>query len=304
MQSLLHKALLGASGVLLSILVLFGLSSTPLASYSNLALLGGISGRPGTPSNRTLGFNKIFVIDLLATPELRDATALAAAVTSDGGLDAEYVYSGSSDSDSVGYVEDGKDDIVRGHLNALRTVVEQGLESALIVEAGMEWDGRIKTQMQELASATNDFLHSNQSTTNRSTSPYGDVKLWETLWLGHCGIANGAVVRATKLSTRSREESTVLHDTNQQPMSQGDKEERCPLAYGVTQQGARRFLLKLMQQGPDATTDAAIQTMCAGYADGPKDGCLVSEPPLFLRHGFSASQSGSRDNDWKWQQIA
>jgi GR25 family glycosyltransferase involved in LPS biosynthesis len=41
----------------------------------------------------------------------------------------------------------------RSHMNALRTVVEQGLESALILEDDVDWDARLKSQLETFALA-------------------------------------------------------------------------------------------------------------------------------------------------------
>ncbi|KAI9865766.1 MAG: hypothetical protein M1824_000026 [Vezdaea acicularis] len=100
-------------------------------------------------------------------------------------------------------------------MNALQTVVERNLSSALILEDDVDWDLRIKHQLynfalssrallQPLASNSlryadptypspagtedqpNDFyLDHLPSTIPPSISAYGDG--WDVLWLGHCG---------------------------------------------------------------------------------------------------------------------
>jgi hypothetical protein len=93
-------------------------------------------------------------------------------------------------------------------------VVEQNLETALIMEDDADWDIRLKAQMhdfargvhllsQPLASSTsryadptypnpkddsepkNIFLDQGTDTVEPKHSPYGDN--WDLLWLGHCG---------------------------------------------------------------------------------------------------------------------
>ena len=103
------------------------------------------------------------------------------------------------------------------HVLILTRIVEQNLTSALVLEDDVDWDVRIKDQMQDFAKASrlliqplkgfsNRFLDpsypqptSGQTpkefhidvdhTTEPSTSPYGDVDRWDLFWLGHCGAS-------------------------------------------------------------------------------------------------------------------
>lgn len=93
--------------------------------------------------------------------------------------------------------------------------MEQNLTSALILEDDVDWDVRIKSQMENFAKASRLLLQPLQGTSDRyldpsyphptsnqkpkefhidwehttepSSSPYGDVDRWDLLWLGHCG---------------------------------------------------------------------------------------------------------------------
>jgi len=106
----------------------------------------------------------------------------------------------------------------RGHMNAIRAVVENNLATALILEDDADWDIRIKEQLQTfaltshallqpLASSSSDSpsyadptFRNPESTTDMpqdqytthlpstvppTYSPYGDD--WDILWVGHCG---------------------------------------------------------------------------------------------------------------------
>lgn len=97
-------------------------------------------------------------------------------------------------------------------------MVEQNIETALILEDDVDWDTRIKSQMADFARASRlllqpspskiadylgsdyspyaeerglrtarDFDIARQFTAEPTTSPYGNVDQWDLLWLGHCG---------------------------------------------------------------------------------------------------------------------
>lgn len=168
-------------------------------------------------SNATLGFQKIFVINLASRYDHRDSMSLAAALS---GLEVEYVdgvtevarkyLPPGDDSPS-----DGSLAAYRAHMNVLRKIIEQNLTSALVMEDDVDWDVRIKSQMQDFARGSRLLLQPLEGTTDQFldpsyphpsegqvpldfdinkfnttlpyTSPYGDVDRWDLLWLGHCG---------------------------------------------------------------------------------------------------------------------
>jgi hypothetical protein len=107
------------------------------------------------------------------------------------------------------------DDIL---MHARCRIVEQNLQSALVLENDADWDLRIKSQMRQFAKASRLLVQPLQGTngtfldptnprpqpTDRpttfdirdetlgptvkpTTSPYGDLDRWDFLWLGHCG---------------------------------------------------------------------------------------------------------------------
>jgi GR25 family glycosyltransferase involved in LPS biosynthesis len=103
----------------------------------------------------------------------------------------------------------------RAHMNAVKTVVEQNLSTALIIEDDIDWDIRIKSQLEDFAQAvrtlttpktdgltyadptfpiprdgsdpTEITFSSLPPTLPSTVSPYGDN--WDLLWLGHCGTS-------------------------------------------------------------------------------------------------------------------
>ncbi|KAI6363537.1 hypothetical protein MCOR25_005894 [Pyricularia grisea] len=163
-------------------------------------------------SNATLGFQKILVINLPSRTDRRDAISLAAALTNFTvaympGIDGSEVQERVLPTDSRDkHIRKGNIGSWRAHINALRTIVEQDLTTALILEDDVDWDVRLKSQLQLFAAASRAYLQplkSNPSQTLTqaavavplpsapdtlppSTSPYGDG--WDVLWLGHCGV--------------------------------------------------------------------------------------------------------------------
>ncbi|KAI0837900.1 glycosyltransferase family 25 protein [Hypoxylon sp. FL0890] len=196
------------------------------------AILGdlGASSIRGDVVNRTLGFSKIFVINLPSRTDRRDAMALAGAVSN---LTFTWIdgVAGNQVSDLVmplgqGGRSSGAKGSWRSHMNALRAVVRDNLQSALIMEDDIDWDIRIKSQLQTFASASRTWLRESKSDKRQnelldfvppsllarrgavaavaghsenavqSTSAAGVANQahqtpygddWDVLWLGHCG---------------------------------------------------------------------------------------------------------------------
>ncbi|KAI9781930.1 MAG: hypothetical protein M1816_002153 [Peltula sp. TS41687] len=172
--------------------------------------------------NDTLGFQKIFVINLPYRTDHRDSMTLAAALNA---LKLDWIdgVSGADVPDKIlppggsRDMGDGSIGAWRAILNAMRAVVEQNLTTALIFEDDVDWDIRIRSQLRDFAFATHALtqpLASNPSayadptypypndkdgsllppdlsfdhlpaTIPPSMSPFGDG--WDLLWLGHCG---------------------------------------------------------------------------------------------------------------------
>ncbi|KAF2101184.1 hypothetical protein NA57DRAFT_34782 [Rhizodiscina lignyota] len=167
--------------------------------------------------NKTLGFQKIFVINLPSRTDHRDAITLAAALTD---LELEFV-DGVTEVAEKALPPGGKEVKLnkgglgnwRAHLNIMRMIVERNITSALILEDDADWDIRIKSQMYDFAQASRSLLQPLQNQSSQyldptypkpiansqpqnfelgsasvstpSSTPYGDV--WDLFWLGHCG---------------------------------------------------------------------------------------------------------------------
>ncbi|KAF3763615.1 family 25 glycosyltransferase [Cryphonectria parasitica EP155] len=160
-------------------------------------------------ANGTLGFGKVFVVGLPERTDKRDAMTLSSSLT---GFDVEWVDGVRGDSIPDKAVPFGVNrkklmetnlGSWRGHMNAIRRIVEQNLDSALIMEDDMDWDVRLKPQLELLASGARAVMSSlpdaffptgrpstaasssSSSPDSAPNSPYGDD--WDILWLGHCG---------------------------------------------------------------------------------------------------------------------
>ncbi|KAK7962856.1 uncharacterized protein PG986_003681 [Apiospora aurea] len=65
----------------------------------------------------------------------------------------------------------------RAHMNALRRVVEEGLSNALIMEDDVDWDLRIKSQLQTFGAASNAWLHMTSDMESWPSNGLGDDPL-------------------------------------------------------------------------------------------------------------------------------
>ncbi|KAF2209961.1 glycosyltransferase family 25 protein [Cercospora zeae-maydis SCOH1-5] len=169
--------------------------------------------------NATLGFQKMFVVNLPTRYDRRDAMSLAAALT---GLQVEYI-DGQAGVDRARQPPGGSEvempqgsfDSWRAHMDVMRRIVEDNIQSALVLEDDVDWDVRIKSQMQDFARGSQMLIQPLQGTTDQYldptingptdehehsdfavgdavieesvTSPYGDLDRWDLLWIGHCG---------------------------------------------------------------------------------------------------------------------
>ncbi|KAG8531344.1 uncharacterized protein KY384_002973 [Bacidia gigantensis] len=150
--------------------------------------------------NETLGFQKVFVISLPERGDRLDAFALSSSLT---GFKADVAHgvNGSTVPDAAIPSTDGlhkvntygmkdphaRDAVVgtwRAHLNIARTIVQERLSSALIIEDDSDWDVTLKDRLVDFGNGARHF--SKHATGEKPKNPYGDN--WDMLWLGHCAI--------------------------------------------------------------------------------------------------------------------
>ncbi|KAF2706799.1 glycosyltransferase family 25 protein [Pleomassaria siparia CBS 279.74] len=110
--------------------------------------------------NSTLGFEKILVLNLPFRTDRRDAMTLAAATSN---MKLEFVDGVTGDSIRNSAYPPPEENIklsagIRGswrtHMNALQRIVNQNLTTALIFEDDVDWDVRIRPNLQRFALAS------------------------------------------------------------------------------------------------------------------------------------------------------
>lgn len=194
-------------------------------------------------------------------------------------------------------------------MDILRTIVEQNISSAIVMESDVDWDIRIKTQMQSFARASrlltqpgmeNEWLTENGANiiSLPTTSPYGDD--WDLLWLGHCGadlpedgghIPIGRAVYhdetvppIEKLKIRRRFREQLQEFGNETRIVSHTNDNLCSIAYAISQKGARKFLYEMGIKRLDAAADLMIAWLCDGVHGRPMHKCLTVNPQLFNQH--------------------
>ncbi|KAI1806895.1 glycosyltransferase family 25 protein [Daldinia bambusicola] len=182
-------------------------------------------------SNDTLGFSEVFVINLPSRKDRRDAMSLAGTVSN---LTFTWIDGVSGDQVSnLGlpirpgeHAASGAKGSWRSHMNALQSVIREDVTSALILEDDIDWDIRLKSQLQTFALASRTWLRESKSGRHRTElfdlaspsmlrkneanavmhdSEQNTIQLapdadsdeetrqttygdnWDVLWLGHCG---------------------------------------------------------------------------------------------------------------------
>ncbi|KAF2830596.1 hypothetical protein CC86DRAFT_163934 [Ophiobolus disseminans] len=180
--------------------------------------------------NSTLGFEAIFAINAPWRTDRKDSLMLATAHT---GATIEWIDGiNASSIDERAYPQGNHRTMTKGnlgswraHMNVIRTIIEQNLSTALILEDDADWDHQLRHQLASFGLAARTLpdmlknadragqvhIPSTDETgspssnidpmdlTKRSTLPlpstfsassyypYGDK--WDILWLGHCGTS-------------------------------------------------------------------------------------------------------------------
>ncbi|KAH7370009.1 glycosyltransferase family 25 protein [Rhexocercosporidium sp. MPI-PUGE-AT-0058] len=245
----------------------------------------------GRASNKTLGFQKIFVLGLPERSDKKDAIVLSASLT---GFEVEFFDAVRGDQvlDKTRppglNLKDGALGTWRSHLNVIRSIIENNLASAFIMEDDADWDIRLLSQLPDFAKGIR-YL-SGISSSEAQHSPYGDD--WDILWPGHCGdvppkdddrrytIENDQTV-APKAhqpwlkGLKDLPESTRIVHKAGAPM--------CTFGYAVSYRGAQKILMALaIKAGENLAIDNGMAYLCRdGFLDMK---CYSVEPQLFQHH--------------------
>lgn len=284
-------------------------------------------------TNDTLGFSKIFVVGLPERTDKRDALSLTAALT---GFHVDFVNGVKGESIPEKAVPFGIDRHAlmetnlgswRGHMNAIRRIVEEDLESALIMEDDMDWDVRLRSQLEEVAKGSRELLGGGHARSDPH-SPYGDN--WDVLWIGHCGEPFPELLDENKDKPLDHpglrymkhkyviendptvpppEHTTGLVDFHAHPHTRWvhiTAAPICTFAYALSQQGARKVLFDLSVDRLAGAFDNALAGLCrrsvAAVGEENAEGdrgldtkCISVTPPVFFHHKARGRVSGDSD---------
>ncbi|KAJ1325490.1 glycosyl transferase family 25 [Microdochium nivale] len=285
----------------------------------------------GSVYNSTLGFEKVFTISLPNRTDKRDALSLMSALT---GFRITWIdgIRGASIPDKalpVGWDRKGVSDTVlgswRGHMNAIRRIIDEGLTSALIMEDDMDWDVSLKDRLADFAGAARElqdrddgswFIEPpscNTSIPGRD-SPYGQD--WDMLWIGSCAsIFASLLPEYLQIPDSQRDDREVLitnddtvppknHRTGNAGWSWDEYPDEtrvvyvpgdntCSFAYALSQTGARRALEYMSLRGQHKAFDNHLSDLCRTRANGMR--CVSVVPSLFVHHRARGMVSADSD---------
>ena len=162
-------------------------------------------------------------------------------------------------------------------------VVHNNYASTLIIEDDVDWDVRLKSLFRDFALSSHTLAqHAGSApvdfdnlppTTAPIVSPYGDD--WDLLWLGHCGMHLPGAGLVIHKNDPSVPEPQYLHSWNENertPLMAYSAHTRvvmrestvpvCPLAYALSQPGARKLIYSLGLQKFDAPFDVMLRSWC------------------------------------------
>ena len=243
-------------------------------------------------SNATLGFEKIFVINLPSRSDRRDTLTL---MTAYEGIQVDWQMAVRGEEVDpkawpAHWQAEGKQPTTtelgcwRSHVNVLRLIVEKRYKTALILEDDVDWDVRLKSQLALLSSKMPDLPQSefqalsNKSFTPPLVSPYGMD--WDLFWLGTCANPP-APADAITYNDPSGNKLRYLWN------ARGGT--ACTWAYAVTYESAR-MLLGYLQDINDPI-DFHLGQFCQEH------NCPLIWPPLFLAHKPAGSKAKDSDMD-------
>ena len=189
----------------------------------------------------------------------------------------------------------------RGHVNFIRTIVEDRLSSALIFEDDQDMDIDIKTQLSQIAVGTR-FLSTNSSSPSTIPhSPYGDA--WDLLWIGHCGTAmdsdsprfiieNDPSVPIEKHRMNFGERPNMTYYGPNSRTVFRAKGGLCTYAYALSYQGAQKLLYRQITRTKWDAFDIDVHNACK---DDSEFKCFSVFPQITSSHW--AQGPTDRDSD-------
>ncbi|KAL8728881.1 MAG: hypothetical protein Q9166_005121 [cf. Caloplaca sp. 2 TL-2023] len=257
--------------------------------------------------NETLGFEKVYVINLPKRTDKLDAIRLSASIT---GFNFDVI-AGQNGADMSpkalpGPFKDGDmhDSIVgcwRSHMQAAHNIVNNRLSSALIFEDDADWDISFRSQLLNFAQGSQWLLNTPSGHTPHS--PYGDD--WDLLWLGHCALAPikddpRRVLMENDPSTTPwshrfnlGEIPDMTHYDNTTRIMYASDGGTCLYAYALSYRGAQKILFYLSMSYYHKPVDFGIHDMCNDHSREFR--CIGVFPQLVDSH--RGAGSSSKDSD-------
>ncbi|EIT73540.1 hypothetical protein F9C07_1956837 [Aspergillus flavus] len=269
---LINRPLLQAAIVFIIILLIF--LALPHSSYSGASANASGATRRDVDAvkNETLGFEKVFFINMPNRPDKRDYITLASSILQFHPEPVNGVF--VDDIDKKAYPSNWDHGKLpaemgawRAHMNVMQRIVQDRISTAFVLEDDADWDVNLKKQLQRFASASQLV----QGDTGPSHSPYGD--LWDLLWIGHCGIQykTGPIhVTTDDITTVPLPELPRYWHGFPAGADNGTRlvarmhDGVCSLGYAITYLGAQKLLsaLSLTPKGDGAPFDVAIGRSC------------------------------------------
>ncbi|KIW14990.1 hypothetical protein PV08_07777 [Exophiala spinifera] len=255
----------------------FKLSMPSMPSPPKLGRFSTQRDNLGDIYNRTLGFQKVFVMNLPERSDKADTMLLQAELTNftlefvDGVLGATV----SPKALPLTFEHDaGTIGCWRAHMNIWRKMVEENIETALVLEDDADWDVSIQAQFVELARGSRFLLDTGSATPE---SPYGDG--WSLLWVGHCSseanktdprrwvIPHDPTVppRGSRWHFAGHNMSRWADGPNPDPQTRVVYVQEfafCTSGYAVTRRAAQMMLYKLGMVPFSASVDGGMGNLC------------------------------------------
>ncbi|KXJ89115.1 hypothetical protein Micbo1qcDRAFT_206685 [Microdochium bolleyi] len=260
------------------------LVQTPLGSHSPRE----------AAANTTLGFEKLLALSSKPSWRTRGLAAAANLVGLDMSIppqppttdEAIVSFQGIARAKGQAGAQYGSAKAWLAHLDLLRHVVSSGWETAFIVEDDVDFDTRIKHQMQLIS----DNVRNYTDTPEDEPAPYGTA--WDVLWAGHCGSwIFEEVLPDMHLFADDTRIPTEAYAGWARPylrdfLAKGyravhhNKMAVCSFGYGVTAFGARKIIELGSADNGAESFDVALSNYCR---DGKLD-CLIVNPEVFNQY--------------------
>ncbi|KAK5070589.1 hypothetical protein LTR51_007623 [Lithohypha guttulata] len=265
--------------------------------------------------NRTLGFQKVFAIGFENRVDKRDAITIGSSLSefdvdwSGGVRFADIPKKAIAETWDFNELPNSTHAAWRAHLNLLRHIVNERIQTALIMEDDTDWDWFLKDQLDAFAESAGAL----QETGLRPRSPYGDS--WHALWLGHCRLGPNSAPQDVHFLSNDITVPPVgfrhsiwrqgrippelfSNDTRAVFRAHGGM---CTYAYAITYEGAQKIITSLSLMADAAPFDVAMSAMCRQAHLAPFN-CYGIHPPIFASHRFAGSKS--RDSDLMSYEVA